>query len=100
MITEHGLQQMGTAIFGLMHEVLVRFDDLSTMTVPIHKHELTEDTLKIIGLLSNQIQGNVISIEVIDAEGHALLNKDPRYTKTELYGLLIIFQSRFVEADQ
>jgi len=33
MITEHGLQQMGTAIFGLMHEVLVRFDDLSTMRI-------------------------------------------------------------------
>lgn len=99
MITEHGLQQMGTAIFGLMHEVLVRFDDLSTMTVPIHKHELTEDTLKIIGLLSNQIQGNVISIEVIDSEGHALLKQDHRYMKTDLYGLLIIFQLRLVEVN-
>lgn len=97
MITQYGIEKMCTAIFGLMQEVKVTFDDLSVMTVPIHKHEIKDDTLRIIGLLSNQVQGNVVSIEVTDTDGWSVLRQDHRYMKSEMYGLLIIFQLRLVE---
>ena len=97
MITNHGLTRMCTAIFGLMYEVRVRFDDTSVMAVPIHKHEIEGDTLRVIGLLSNEVEGTVTEIEVVDNDGQALLSQGHRYVKSETYGLLIIFELKLVE---
>lgn len=97
MITEQGMFRIATAVYGLMDEIRVIFDDDTIRSVPIHKHEVTAEGLKLMGLLDSTVVGNIKTVQVIDANGIVILDKPNAFVKTEVYGLLTVFRIRIME---
>lgn len=99
MITEQGMLKISEAIYGLMKEIRVVFDDGSVRTVPIHKHVVTADEVKLMGLLDSTVTGQVRLMQVVDSEGVVILERPHAYVKTEVYGLLTVFRVRITEVN-
>lgn len=84
-------------IDSLFDKIKVVFDDQRVQLVDIHKHEVKGNFIKIMGLLHNEVVGQIASVNVIDNDGNVILSKPHSFEKSNIYGLLVVFELQIVE---
>lgn len=97
MITKEGMTIIAEKIDTLLHKIKVVFDDQQIKVIDIHKHEIVDDSIKIMGLLHNEVVGNIVSVDVVDTDGNVILSKPHSFEKSNIYGLLVVFKLRIME---
>lgn len=99
MITQNGIKKASASIFSLFKGIRITFGDDSIKDLPIYEGSTTEEQVKILGLVSDDVTGRIVKIQLMDTEDEVFAEKECEIEKDEAEGLLVSFVLRLYETE-